>query len=63
MRRHHGVIEHLHQVGRPAEASERLEEKASNTPLRLSRQKRFQTLFQRPDSAGRARHVILWTVK
>ena len=37
--------------------------KASNTPVRLSRQKRFQTLFQLPNSAGRARQVMLWTVK
>jgi len=29
--------------------------KASNTPVRLSRQNRFQTLFQRPYSAGSAR--------
>jgi len=32
---------------------------ASNTPERLSRQNRFQTLFQLPNSAGRARQVIL----
>ena len=37
--------------------------KASNTPTRLKRQKRYQTLFQRPYSAGSARQVILWTAK
>ena len=37
--------------------------KASNTPVWLSRQKRFQTLFQLPNSAGRARQVMLWTEK
>ncbi|CAH2605681.1 protein of unknown function (plasmid) [Rhodovastum atsumiense] len=31
---------------------------ASNTPERLSRQNRFQTLFYLPNSAGKARHVI-----
>ena len=36
---------------------------ASNTPARLSRQKRFQTEFQGPNSAGNARQVMLWTVK
>jgi hypothetical protein len=36
---------------------------ASNTPARLSRQKRFQTLFQFPNSVGSARHVMLWTAK
>jgi hypothetical protein len=30
--------------------------KVSNTPLRLKRQKRFQMLFQEPNSAGSARH-------
>jgi hypothetical protein len=37
--------------------------KASNTPERLSRQNRFQTLFHLPNSAGKALHVMLWTVK
>ncbi len=37
--------------------------KASKTPRRLSRQKRFQTLFQLPNSNGRARQVILCKVK
>lgn len=36
---------------------------ASNTPLRLSREKRFHTLFQCPYPAGRARQVMLWTAK
>jgi hypothetical protein len=36
---------------------------ASNTPDRLSRQNRFQTLFQLPNSLGSARQVMLWTVK
>ena len=36
---------------------------ASNTPARLSRQNRFQTEFQWPHSAGKARQVMLWTVK
>ena len=36
---------------------------ASNTPERLSRQNRFQTLFQLPYSLGNARHVMLCTVK
>jgi hypothetical protein len=44
---------------RPASASKR----ASNTPARLRRQKRFQTLFQGPNSAGNARQVMLWTAK
>jgi hypothetical protein len=35
----------------------------SNTPARLSRQKRFQTLFHLPNSAGSARQVMLCTVK
>jgi hypothetical protein len=29
----------------------------------LSRQNLFQTLFQLPNSAGSARHVMLWTTK
>jgi hypothetical protein len=33
--------------------------KASNTPVRLSRQKRFHTEFQFPNWAGRARQVML----
>jgi len=37
--------------------------KASKTPVRLSRQNRFQTLFHLPNSAGSARQVTLWTVK
>ncbi len=32
---------------------------ASNTPARLRRQKRFQTAFQSPNSAGSARQVML----
>ena len=32
---------------------------ASNTPERLSRQNRFHTLFQLPNSLGSARHVML----
>jgi hypothetical protein len=32
---------------------------ASNVPFRLSRQKRFQMLFQLPNSAGKARQVRL----
>ena len=36
---------------------------ASNTPERLSRQNRFQTLFHLPYSMGNARHVMLCTVK
>ena len=32
---------------------------ASNTPDRLSRQNRFHTLFQLPNSLGSARHVML----
>jgi hypothetical protein len=32
---------------------------ASNTPLWLSRQNRFHTLFQLPNSAGKARQVML----
>jgi len=32
---------------------------ASNTPRWLSRQKRFQTLFQGPNSVGNARQVML----
>jgi hypothetical protein len=37
--------------------------KASNTPAWLRRQKRFQTLFQLPNSTGRARQVMVWCVK
>ena len=33
--------------------------KASNVPVWLSRQKRFHTLFQLPNSAGSARQVML----
>ncbi len=36
---------------------------ASNTPDRLSRQNRFHTLFQLPNSLGSARQVMLCTVK
>ena len=43
----------------PASASK----KASNTPAWLRRQKRFHTLFQGPNSTGKARQVMLWTVK
>ena len=37
--------------------------KASNTPARLRRRKRFQTLFRCPNAAGNARQVMLWTEK
>jgi hypothetical protein len=37
--------------------------KASKVPVRLSRQKRFQMVFQLPNSAGSARQVTLLTVK
>ena len=37
--------------------------RASNTPARLRRQKRFQTEFPLPNSAGSARHVMVWTQK
>ena len=43
----------------PASASK----KASNTPAWLKRQNRFQTEFQLPNSGGRARQVMLWSVK
>ncbi len=36
---------------------------ASNTPLRLKRENRFQTLFHLPNSAGKARQETLLTVK
>ncbi len=36
---------------------------ASNTPERLSRQNRFHTLFQLPNSLGSARQLMLCTVK
>jgi hypothetical protein len=36
---------------------------ASKTPRWLSRQNRFHTLFQLPNSAGKARQVMLWTAK
>jgi hypothetical protein len=36
---------------------------ASSTPVRLSRQNRFQMLFQLPNSAGIARQVMLCTLK
>ena len=38
-------------------------ENTSNTPERLSRQKRFQMPFYLPYSAGSARQVILCMVK
>jgi hypothetical protein len=44
-------------------SSARAWKKASNTPVRLSRQKRFQMLFQLPNSDGIARQVTLLTVK
>jgi hypothetical protein len=37
----------------------RASKKASNTPAWLSRQKRFHTEFQLPNSAGSARQVML----
>jgi hypothetical protein len=37
--------------------------KASNTPARLRRQKRFQTEFQCPYLAGSARQVMVWCMK
>src|SRR6266702_124143 len=37
--------------------------KASKVPDWLNRQNRFHTLFQCPNSRGRARHVMLWTAK
>ena len=58
-----GAVEHLNQVGCLAGLSQDLKENASNTPVRLSRQNRFQILFQFPNSLGSARHVTLWTVK
>jgi hypothetical protein len=36
---------------------------APKVPVRLSRQKRFQMVFQLPNSAGSARQVTLLTVK
>ena len=36
---------------------------ASNTPERLSRQNRFQTLFHLPNSLGSARQEMLCTAK
>lgn len=41
----------------------RVSKNSSNTPAWRSRQNRFQTLFQDPNSAGRARQVMLCTVK
>jgi hypothetical protein len=41
----------------------RASKKASKTPLRLNREKRFQTLFQGPNCGGSARHDTLLTVK
>jgi hypothetical protein len=43
----------------PASASK----KASNTPAWLSRENRFQTEFQGPNSTGSARQVMLCRVK
>jgi len=37
--------------------------KASNTPARLSREKRFQIAFEFPNSAGSARQEMLCSVK
>jgi len=37
--------------------------KASNTPVWLSRQKRFQIEFQFPNASGSARQVMVWTQK
>jgi hypothetical protein len=36
---------------------------AWKNPDWLSRQKRFQTLFHLPNSAGSARQLMLWTEK
>jgi hypothetical protein len=35
----------------------------TNVPERDSRENRFHTLFQWPNSAGNARQLMLWTVK
>jgi hypothetical protein len=61
MRADDSRVEHLHEMRSLKEAS--ASKKVSNTPLRLKRQKRFQMLFQEPNSAGSARQVMLWTVK
>ena len=37
--------------------------KSSNTRALPRRSNRFQTLFQFPNRSGRARQVMLWTVK
>ena len=59
---HHGAVEKLHQMCRFAPLASSWK-KASNTPDRLSRQNRFQILFQLPNRSGSARQVMLWTVK
>jgi hypothetical protein len=58
-----GAVEHLHEMRGPARRPASAWKKASKVPVRLSRQKRFQMLFQLPNSAGSARQVTLWTAK
>ena len=48
-------VEHLDEMRRAAQTSKRLEDR--------KRQKRFQTEFQGPNSGGRARQVMLCSVK
>jgi len=61
MRADDGRVEQLHEMRSLKEAS--ASKKVSNRPLRLKRQKRFQMLFQEPNPAASARHIMLWTVK
>jgi hypothetical protein len=56
------AIEELHQMRRLTAFREHLEKRLEETRP-LSRQNRFHTLFQLPNSLGNARQVMLWTVK
>ena len=56
------AVEELDQMRALAVLGEQLKN-TSNTPERFSRQNCFQILFHLPNSAGKARHVMLWAVK
>ena len=62
VRAYHRAIEELHHMRGLAGLRQELQERL-NTPERLSRQNRFQTLFQLPNRPASARQVMLCTVK
>ena len=55
---HDRRIDHLHEVRSAAHVGQNGEHRLENA-LWLSRQNRFQMLFHLPNSAGKARHVML----